>query len=182
MDEPRRTVVEDRPDRTTPRFLFGPAQAGDLDRLLEIEQASFTAPWTRRMFEAELQNPFSRLITARSSAKGLSGAIVGYLCVWIVFEELRIMTLAVDAGSRRQGLAKALILHALSLAREQGAERAVLEVRASNHAARRLYQSLGFRHVALRARYYTNPVEDAVLMQRESVGVLTLNQEVEHAD
>lgn len=182
MDEPRRTVVEDRPDRMVSRFLFEPAQVGDLDRLVEIEQASFTAPWTRRMFEAELQNPFSRLIAARLPEAGGPGAIVGYLCVWIVFEELRVMNLAVDVGHRRRGVAKALILHALSLARERGAERAVLEVRASNHAARRLYEGLGFRQVALRTGYYANPVEDAVLMQRESVGVLTLNQEVEHAD
>jgi len=86
-----------------------------------------------------------------------------------VFEELRLMNLAVEAGSRRRGIAKELVLHALSLARDRGAERAVLEVRASNHAARRLYEGLGFRQVAVRARYYTDPIEDAVLMQRESV-------------
>ena len=169
MDEPRRTVVEDRPDRMIPQVLFEPAQAGDLDRLVAIEQASFTAPWTRKMLEAELQNPFSRLLTARLISDGRTGEIVGYLCLWIVFEELRLMNLAVEAGSRRRGIAKELVLHALSLARDRGAERAVLEVRASNHAARRLYEGLGFRQVALRAQYYSNPIEDAVLMQRESV-------------
>ncbi len=121
------------------------------------------------MLEAELQNPFSRLLTARLMPDGRTGEIVGYLCLWIVFEELRLMNLAVEAGSRRRGVAKALVLHALSLARDRGAERAVLEVRASNDAARRLYEGLGFRQVALRARYYSNPIEDAVLMQRESV-------------
>ncbi len=121
------------------------------------------------MLEAELQNPFSRLLTARLMPDGRTGEIVGYLCLWIVFEELRLMNLAVEAGSRRRGIAKALVLHALSLARDRGAERAVLEVRASNDAARRLYEGLGFRQVAVRARYYTDPIEDAVLMQRESV-------------
>ena len=121
------------------------------------------------MLEAELQNPFSRLLTARLMPDGRTGEIVGYLCLWIVFEELRLMNLAVEAGSRRRGIAKALVLHALSLARDRGAERAVLEVRASNEAARRLYEGLGFRQVAVRARYYADPIEDAVLMQRESV-------------
>jgi ribosomal-protein-alanine N-acetyltransferase len=169
MDGHRRSVVQDREESLAPRFLFEPAQREDLDRLVAIEQASFTAPWTRKMLEAELQNPFSRLLTARLMPDGRTGEIVGYLCLWIVFEELRLMNLAVEAGSRRRGVAKALVLHALSLARDRGAERAVLEVRASNDAARRLYEGLGFRQVALRARYYSNPIEDAVLMQRESV-------------
>lgn len=162
-------MVQDREESLAPRFLFEPAQREDLDRLVAIEQASFTAPWTRKMLEAELQNPFSRLLTARLMPDGRTGEIVGYLCLWIVFEELRLMNLAVEAGSRRRGIAKALVLHALSLARDRGAERAVLEVRASNEAARRLYEGLGFRQVAVRARYYADPIEDAVLMQRESV-------------
>jgi ribosomal-protein-alanine N-acetyltransferase len=161
---------------------FEPAQEGDLDRLVAIEQASFTAPWTRKMFEAELNNQFSRLVVARSTEGGREGEIAGYLCLWIVFEELRLMNLAVEAGSRRRGLAKALVLHAASLAHAQGAERAVLEVRASNEAARRLYEGLGFRETAVRAKYYTDPIEDAVLMQGELGALLTLTQEVEHAD
>ena len=43
-------------------------------------------------------------------------------------------------------------------------ERAVLEVRASNEAARCLYEQAGFHHLAARAAYYTNPIEDAILM------------------
>lgn len=182
MDGHRRSVVHDCQDPLASRFLFEPAQLEDLDRLVAIEEGSFTAPWTRKMLEAELQNPFSRILTVRRKSEGQTEDIVGYLCFWIVFEELRLMNLAVEAGSRRQGIAKALVLKALSLARARGAERAVLEVRASNHAARRLYAGVGFRQVALRAQYYSNPIEDAVLMQRESVGVLTLSQEVKHAD
>nr|MBI3614596.1 ribosomal protein S18-alanine N-acetyltransferase [Nitrospirota bacterium] len=182
MDSHKGGVVRDRHDTLASRLLFKPAQMGDFDRLVAIEQASFTAPWTRKMLEAELQNPFSQLLTARRRSDGRTGEIVGYLCFWIVFEELRLMNLAVEAGSRRRGIAKALVLHALSLARDRGAERAVLEVRASNEAARRLYEGLGFRETAVRPRYYTDPIEDAVLMQREPMEVLTLNQEVEHAD
>lgn len=163
-------------------FVFSPAQLGDLDRLVAIEQQSFTAPWTRKMFEAEFQNPFSRLLAARLTPAGRPGAIVGYLCWWVVFEELRLMNLAVEEESRRRGIAKALVLQALSAAHAEGAERAVLEVRASNLPAVRLYEELGFRHVAVRTKYYADPIEDAVLMQRDSARVLTLSQEVEHAD
>ena len=47
--------------------------------------------------------------------------------------------------------------------------RAVLEVRASNHAAHALYRSLGFRDVTTRPTYYTNPIEDALLMELDPI-------------
>jgi len=52
-------------------------------------------------------------------------------------------------------------------ARELGARRATLEVRASNEAARRLYERLGFFVAATRRNYYTKPVEDALVLWRD---------------
>ena len=145
------------------------ATAQDLDRMLRIEQASFSVPWTRKMFEVELeQNPFGHLYVARpSDDDGGQGGFIGYVCFWVVFEEFRLMTLAVEPSVRRQGFGRALLRHALALGRAQSATRALLEVRASNTAALQLYAQEGFRQVAVRARYYANPVEDAILMERE---------------
>lgn len=122
------------------------------------------------MFEAELShNPFGRFLTARLDPDGgaREGDLVGYMCYWLVFDELRLMNLAVEPSMRRRGIASDLIRHMLSVGRESGAVRAVLEVRASNVAARSLYERVGFRQVALRRRYYTDPVEDAVLLGME---------------
>jgi [ribosomal protein S18]-alanine N-acetyltransferase len=142
------------------------ATAQDLDRILTIEQASFSTPWTRKMFEVELgQNPFGCLYVARPS--GDRGGFIGYVCFWVVFEEFRLMTLAVDPAARRRGFGRALLRHAMALGRAQGATKALLEVRASNAAALQLYGEEGFRQVAVRTRYYANPVEDAILMERE---------------
>lgn len=150
-------------------LLIERATVQDLDRILRIEQESFSMPWTRKMFEVELsQNPFGHLYVARPAGReGGAGDFVGYVCFWVVFEEFRLMTLAVEPSARRQGIGRALLRHALALGCAQGATRAVLEVRASNAAALRLYEEAGFQHVAVRERYYTNPVEDAVLMERE---------------
>ena len=49
-------------------------------------------------------------------------------------------------------------------ARALGAKRATLEVRASNVGARRLYERLGFTVSGSRRNYYTNPVEDALIL------------------
>ena len=150
-------------------LLIERATARDLDRSLRIEQDSFSVPWTRKMFEVELtQNPFGHLYVARpAEPSDPSSDFVGYVCFWVVFDELRLMTLAVEPSRRRQGIGRALLHQALALGRTQGATRAQLEVRASNGAAVRMYEESGFHRTAVRTRYYTNPVEDAVLMERE---------------
>ena len=139
-----------------------------LPAILKIEEACFSAPWTRKMLEAELTgNQFAHFLLAKSVGQGGTGsaAIIGYLCFWIVFEEVRLMNLAVVESMRRRGIASALVTEALQAGVAQSATRALLEVRASNQAAQSLYAGLGFHHVSTRPKYYTNPIEDAVLME-----------------
>jgi ribosomal-protein-alanine N-acetyltransferase len=159
------TVETSRADEV----LIGRAKAQDLDRIVRIEQDAFSVPWTRKMFEVELeQNPFGHLYVARPAGGQVhDGELIGYVCFWVVFEEFRLMTLAVEPSARRRGFGRMLLRHAMELGRAHGATRALLEVRASNAAARKLYEQEGFQQVAVRARYYANPVEDAVLMERE---------------
>jgi ribosomal-protein-alanine N-acetyltransferase len=123
------------------------------------------------MLEAELVgNQFSRFLIARQPGLGSTGPhLVGYVCFWVVFEELRIMNVAVTPSVRRQGIARRLVTQALEIGRNKSATKGLLEVRASNEAARRLYRQLGFREVCVRTRYYTHPVEDAVLMEMAPV-------------
>ncbi|MEK7294593.1 MAG: ribosomal protein S18-alanine N-acetyltransferase [Nitrospirota bacterium] len=153
----------------TGSLLIERATAQDLDRILRIEQESFSVPWTRKMFEVELnQNPFGHVYVARpAEGHAQEGGFIGYVCFWVVFEEFRLMTLAVEPSARRRGFGRTLLRHAMALGRAQGATRALLEVRASNAAALRLYAQEGFQQGAVRTRYYTNPVEDAVLMELE---------------
>ncbi len=148
-------------------LVIGLASRQDVDRLLAIEQASFSAPWTRKMFEAELEgNPFGSLLTARLRTPGDElQPVIGYICFWVVFEELRVMNLGVEPSVRRRGIGTNLVRHALGVGAERGAVRALLEVRASNSAAVGLYEGIGFRVVGRRPRYYTNPIEDATLME-----------------
>ena len=139
-----------------------------LSEILNIEEACFSAPWTRKMLEGELRgNPFAHFLVARHG--GGANAIVGYLCYWIVFEEVRLMNLAVIESMRHRGIARSLVATALQTGMSQSAHRAVLEVRASNRAAQRLYEGFGFSRTAIRPKYYANPEEDAVLMELEPI-------------
>ena len=79
-------------------------------------------------------------------------------------DELEILNVAVDPPFRRRGVARTLIQYLL--AQHRGT--VYLEVRQSNNAARKLYQSLGFEAIAVRQDYYTSPVESAIVMKFHS--------------
>jgi [ribosomal protein S18]-alanine N-acetyltransferase len=151
------------------KFEIVPATPDMLPALLALEEACFSSPWTRKMLEAELtSNQFAHFLVAKQHEEPATDAtpiIIGYHCFWIVFEELRLMNVAVRESMRRRGVGGALVTEALRMGLEQAATRAVLEVRASNDSARSFYTGLGFVQFSSRPRYYTNPIEDAVLME-----------------
>lgn len=146
-------------------------QPEDLEQVLAIETMSFSSPWTEEMFKSELWGKtLSENLVARAILlPGARPQVVGYTCLWIVGEDLHINNIAVHPRFRRQGIATRLLNAAFDLARKRGARRALLEVRASNTTAQALYQRLGFRVVGRRRRYYTDPVEDALLMAKEDL-------------
>ncbi|MEP6935480.1 MAG: ribosomal protein S18-alanine N-acetyltransferase [Nitrospirota bacterium] len=149
-------------------WIIEPATVEALPNILQIEEACFSSPWTSKMLEAELSgNPFAHFLLAKQVPQVSDGSVsvIGYLCFWVVFEEVRLMNLAVVESMRRKGIARALVMQALEAGLAQSARCAVLELRASNHAAHALYRSQGFRDVATRPTYYTNPIEDALLME-----------------
>lgn len=139
---------------------------GDIKDVLRIEQASFSMPWSREMFLCELtDHPFSYLYVA----KDRNNKILGYICYWLVFDEMNILNLAVDEEYRKKGIGNDLIKFALMDGVNRGAGTVILEVRSSNKAAIKLYEKFGFKEVAVRKGYYDNPREDALLMALDDI-------------
>src|SRR5215471_8467794 len=144
--------------------LRDPGADADIDAIVELEQASFTNPWTRETLVWELANSdVTRVYLLRDA----EDRAVAFCIVWVIFDELHINTLAVSPAWRRQGLATRLLRAVMADAAEEGARRATLEVRASNRAALDLYARLGFTIAATRPGYYTNPSEDALILWLE---------------
>ena len=137
----------------------------DLDGVLRVEAESFTNPWTREMYTWELQN---RSVCHIYVARTPECRVAGFCAFWVVFDEIHINNVAMLPGLRGQGIGTALMQRVFEEARILGARRATLEVRASNEGARRLYERLGFYVAGTRRDYYTNPVEDALILWRDS--------------
>ena len=137
-----------------------------IDAILAIEEASFTNPWTRVMYLAELENTGTSYCFL---AKAPDGQVVGFCSFWRVLDELHINNLAVLPAFRRRGAATALLTYVLQRGVALGARRATLEVRRSNDPARLLYERFGFTVAGIRRAYYTKPVEDALVLWRENL-------------
>lgn len=133
----------------------------DLEGVLEVEGESFTNPWTRDMYAWELQN---RTVCHIYVVRTPEHPVAGFCAFWLVFDEVHINNVALRPALRGQGLGTALLKHVFAEGRRLGAKRATLEVRASNVGARRLYERLGFSISGRRRNYYTNPVEDALIL------------------
>ena len=132
-----------------------------LHRLMEIERVSFANPWGKA--------DFCYLLADRDALRlGLlhRGELIGYALGYFAGRDFHLANLAVDLARRSQGWAKQLLERILRLAAEQGASRCALEVRSANRAAQALYCKAGFRIVGRRVAYYSDPPDDAVLMER----------------
>lgn len=138
----------------------------DLNLVASLEARCFTNPWSRDMLARQLvESETTRIFVLR-----LPGVPVAAFCAcWMLVDELHVNTMVVDFPFRRQGFGRRLMRHVLSEAVRTGARRATLEVRESNVAARRLYESLGFTVSATRPKYYSEPEEDALILWHEAL-------------
>jgi ribosomal-protein-alanine N-acetyltransferase len=94
----------------------------------------------------------------------LNGVVAGFLIGRVAADEFEILNMAVPRAHRRSGIGSRLLKSALEFSRIAGSARAYLEVRASNEPAIALYSRYGFTKCGLRAGYYREPVDDALLL------------------
>ncbi len=135
-------------------------KVADAPRLAELERQCFGDPWAESSFREALESPWTfGLVVDHVELP------IGYLVGRDVAGSGEILNLAVSPEHRRTGLARALLAEGLKLLRSRGAEEVFLEVRSSNAAAIELYRAAGFRPVGVRADYYRNPREDALVLR-----------------
>jgi [ribosomal protein S18]-alanine N-acetyltransferase len=161
---------DQRPDLSFTRL----RETDDLADVVALEAASFTNPWSREVLERDLRNTdVVRVYALRDTG----GTLLGFCGCWFVSDELHINTLAIAEPARRRGHATRLLRFVLAEALAAGLTRATLEVRRSNDAALRLYDRFGFSVEGIRPDYYTQPVEDALILWNRKLGFLDSDTE-----
>ena len=142
----------------------------DLDRVVEIDHASFSLPWPRTSIVFELkENEASRCWVAETQNSDGQQTLAGLLVAWLIVDEYHIATIATAAEYRRQHIGRRLMVHGLTEAIKEGAMLSFLEVRRSNIAAQSLYKGLGYQEDAIRPHYYQDNNEDAILMSLQPI-------------
>ncbi|MEW6752611.1 MAG: ribosomal protein S18-alanine N-acetyltransferase [Candidatus Latescibacterota bacterium] len=131
-----------------------------LQRLMEVEQHSFTNPWSQADFLRVLADD-------RAVSLGLvvAGQLVGFAVGYVDQTEFHLANLAIDPAVRRQGWGRHLLRRILAQARHLGCRWCTLEVRESNQAAQALYRAEGFVQTGRRPRYYRRPSEDGLVLR-----------------
>jgi ribosomal-protein-alanine N-acetyltransferase len=153
----------------------------DIPRILEIEKESISPPWTHGALLSEIYREDSffavavndpqpdkaaRDKAARDEA-ARDEAIAGFAVLRLMGDGWELLKIAVDKDFRRHGAADMLIAAALGHAAENAPGPVYLEVRKSNAAAIALYEKHGFNSMRQRKDYYTDPIENALIMVRE---------------
>jgi len=145
----------------------GSLSTADMPRVLEIERASYTAPWSVAMFTVEMGKRHAHCIGAWEGEQ-----LVGFLVCSRFYDVWHLLNLAVTPARRRHRIAATLIAELLRRLEEAAIltttamPPVTLEVRASNTAAQELYSRFGFLQAGVRKAYYPDNGEDALIMWR----------------
>ncbi len=158
------TALDTTTDRTIPIINM---TEHDLLEVVEIEECSGLSRWGWSAYYAELQgrNSHLMLVARIDSQKSIRRSkLAGYIVARLGSDELHINNVAVREDFRRRGIGRRLLKRILEEGKRSGAIAAYLELRAGNQAALALYEECGFQVTARRKNYYSDPVEDALVM------------------
>lgn len=147
------------------RIQIVPMQRRHLREVMPIEEAAYPTPWSRSVFESELNQVSDRSRYYLVARRGRQ--LVGYAGLWFVpdpdGDQAHVTNIVVAAWARRTGVGSALMVELAEQAIARGCVSWTLEVRASNVGAQELYRTFGFVPAGVRQRYYDN-TEDAIVM------------------
>lgn len=119
-------------------------------RLANLEKECFGKDaWSIAALRGEFENEFSHFF-----AKKDGDAIVGYVCVRVLYEECQICNICVAPKFRRLGYASELLQEVRVFASDEGCERCELEVNVSNEPAVGLYKKCGYVVEGVRKNFY----------------------------
>ena len=162
-DDPRNLVTGVQ-DIESDQVLYRPLDAAHVDDVAKLEARVMEGvPWTEKTISDELSAAGYLWWAAFSRDEEGSAKLVAYVGGLVAGDVLEVLRVGTDPEWRRRGIARELIAHLASDARDLGAMSCMLEVRADNKPAQALYESIGLERVGVRAKYYDNAVDAAIM-------------------
>ena len=144
---------------TAAEIAFRKMTPEDAEQVAEIDFKSFSVPWKMTDYWKYSQEKNIEAVVGEIEKK-----IVAYAAAFVSFEEAEVFKIAVEPELRGFGFGKKIFSELIEVCKLRGAKAITLEVRPSNIAAVKMYESFGLKSVGRRKNYYTNPVEDALIM------------------
>lgn len=144
-----------------------PMTLNDIDRVYAIELASHIAPWGRDTLQDCVLVGYNCKVMEQWV--GITRQIIAFIICRHVQGVSHILNVCVDLPYRRQGLARQLIKDLIKSYKNTPIRSLILEVRPTNKIAIALYESLGFKHFAVKKEYYKDPdgrIEDALVLKK----------------
>lgn len=132
--------------------LIRPMEIMDIKRVMKVERAAYEFPWTPNIFRDCLRVGYYCCVVEDNTE------VIGHAVMSYAVGECHILNVCILPEYQRLGMGKRVIKQLLEVGERNGARIAFLEVRLSNIAAYRLYESLGFTEVGIRKDYY--PAEE----------------------
>ena len=147
------------------RLNFRAMTSDDAEAIAALEAKCFAMPWSREDFWREMRNELAEYVVGV-----LDGKVIAYAGAWVSFDQAEVMHVAVDSKFRGQGVGTMLFGALIEAVKIRGATSITLEVRPSNTAAIKLYESFGLKSVGRRKGYYLDNGEDALIMWNTKIG------------
>lgn len=163
-------------DSSNKTYAIRLATESDIPAVLAIEKELYTDPWTEISFLSCLTDNTDFFIIEETD--GITEAVI---CGFAVLDrslgiEAELHNIAIATSHQGKGLAKMLMDAIIESTITNGADKIMLEVRASNTPAISLYTKYGFEKVGLRPAYYRHPTETAILMDLDLDKKITQKQ------
>ena len=142
---------------------------GDIDRIIDIERSwHHLSHWSVDSYYRLLNDDsFTSSFVAEIDAEDVRPRIVGFVIFHIAGDVSEIYNIAVESSHARSGIGWALMSAAIQESSRRDAEKVILEVRKSNNPAINFYLKFDFKIAGERKNYYSNPIEDAYVMELE---------------
>jgi ribosomal-protein-alanine N-acetyltransferase len=133
-----------------------------IDEILLLEPQIYQFGWSSNLIKSEFDKPFSRRYGLL-----LEDCLIGYSFNYIVEDEFHLLNIGIDPSHHAKGFGGKLLDYVISSSRALDCNVILLEVRKGNEKARSLYHSRGFQVNGIRTKYYSDNLEDAVLMSKD---------------